>query len=63
MAYSLISENSESTVVTEYKPRYERETTYQSEAKLEEAFIKQLKTQAYDYLNIKSEEGIVSGTL
>ena len=59
MAYSLISENSESTVVTEYKPRYERETTYQSEAKLEEAFIKQLKTQAYDYLNIKSEEELI----
>jgi len=32
---------------------------YQSEAELERAFIKQLETQAYEYLNITSENELV----
>ncbi|MDI3544642.1 MAG: type restriction enzyme subunit [Bacteroidota bacterium] len=60
MQYNLIAENSESTVVAEYKPLYHKETTYQSEAELESAFIEQLKAQAYEYLPIKSENDLIA---
>ena len=57
--YSLVAENPESTVVAEYQPLYRKETTYQSEADLETAFIEQLKTQAYDFLPITSEDELI----
>jgi len=57
--YSLVAENPESTVVAEYQPLYRKETTYQSEADLEKAFIEQLKTQAYDFLPITSEDELI----
>jgi type I restriction enzyme R subunit len=57
--YSLVAENPESTVVAEYQPLYRKETTYQSEAELEKAFIEQLKTQAYDFLPITSEDELI----
>jgi len=60
MNYSMVAENPESTVVTEYKPLYRRETTFQSEADLEKAFIEQLTTQAYEYLPIASEEELIA---
>jgi type I restriction enzyme R subunit len=59
MHYNLVAENPESTVVAEYQPLYRKETTYQSEAELEKAFIEQLKTQAYDYLPITSEDELI----
>lgn len=58
--YSLVAENPESTVVAEYQPLYRKETTYQSEAELEKAFIEQLKTQAYDFLPIISEDELIA---
>lgn len=58
--YSLVAENPESTVVAEYQPLYRKETTYQSEAELEKAFIEQLKTQAYDFLPITSEDELIA---
>jgi len=58
--YSLVAENPESTVVAEYQPLYRKETTYQSEAELEKAFIEQLKTQAYDFLPITSENELIA---
>ena len=58
--YALVSENPESTVVTEYKSLYRKETSYQTEAELEKAFIELLKTQAYDYLPITSEEELIT---
>ena len=58
--YDLISENSESTVVTEYQPTLRTETTYQTEADLERAFIAQLQAQAYEYLPIKSENDLIA---
>jgi len=58
--YTLIAENPESTVVAEYQPLYRRETTFQSEADLEKAFIEQLQTQAYDYLPITSEDELIA---
>ncbi len=47
--------SSESTVVAEFEIEEVRETAYQSEAELEKAFIKQLQSQAYEYLLITSE--------
>ena len=57
--YDLVAENPESTVVAEYQSDYKRETNYQSEADLERAFIAQLQTQGYEYLQIKSEQEII----
>ena len=58
--YALVAENPESTVVAEYQPLYRKETTFQSEADLEKAFIEQLQTQAYDYLPITSEDELIA---
>ena len=58
--FDLISQNSESTVVAEYeRPERERETSYQTEAELERAFIAQLGRQGYDYLPIHSEAELI----
>ncbi len=58
--YKLISENTESTVVAEYQSEYKKETSYQSEAELEKAFIELLEKQAYTFLNIRSDKDLVS---
>ncbi len=60
MHYHLIAENPESTVVSEYQPLFPREANYQSEADLEKAFIGQLQTQAYEYLHITTELGLIA---
>ncbi|PIO00215.1 DEAD/DEAH box helicase [archaeon CG10_big_fil_rev_8_21_14_0_10_43_11] len=58
--YNLVVQNTESTVVAEYSPPYgKRAKTYQSEADLEKAFIKQLQTQAYEYIKITKEEDLI----
>lgn len=60
--YNLVAENPQSTVVSEYFKSADRVrdgSAYQSEADLERAFIKQLETQAYEYLPITSEETLV----
>lgn len=57
--YNLVAENTQSTVVSEYTPDGVRVAHYQSEADLEKAFIKQLETQAYEYLKIASEDDLV----
>lgn len=57
--YKLVVENEKSTVVATYKPVERQSSTYQSEAALEAAFIKQLQGQAYEYLNITSEKDLV----
>jgi len=56
--YNLVAENTQSTVVSEYTPDGVRVAHYQSEADLERAFIKQLETQAYEYVTITSEEDL-----
>lgn len=58
--YTLVAENPESTVVTEYQSVIKRESAYQSEADLEKAFIEQLKQQAYEYLQITNEQDLIS---
>jgi len=57
--YNLVAESTQSTVVSEYVPDKKRVAHYQSEAELEKAFIKQLETQAYEYLKITSEDELV----
>lgn len=57
--YNLVAESPQSTVVAEYIPDAKRVSNYQSEAELESAFIKQLETQAYEYLSITSENDLV----
>jgi len=58
--YSIVAENPESTVVSEYQPLYRREVNYQTEADLEKAFIEQLQTQAYEYLPITMEQELIA---
>lgn len=54
-----IALSQESTVVAEFQPKKRRDTGYQSEAQLEKKFIRQLESQAYVYLDIKSEESLI----
>ncbi len=56
----MVAENSNSTVVGEFTPAKTRATNYQSEADLEQAFIKLLESQAYDFLNITSDADLTN---
>lgn len=59
--YELIALSDESTVVAEYLPDVsQRETTYQSEDGLEQALIRQLQAQAYEYLPITSQADLIA---
>lgn len=58
--YTVVAENPESTVVAEYRSLIKREVTYQSEAELEKAFIAQLETQAYEFLAVTTEQGLIA---
>ncbi len=57
--YNLVAESTHTTVVTEYTASTERVSKYQSEDALEKAFIEQLQSQAYEYLDINSEDDLV----
>ena len=50
----------ESTVVARYEPAERDRTTYQSEAALEAAFIKQLQAQAYEYVRFDTEDDLIA---
>ena len=58
--YKMIFENNQSTVVAEYQPEYRTETSCQTEAELEKAFIKQLQKQGYEYISIKNETDLIN---
>lgn len=58
--YHILSENTESTVVMEYTPAERTVTSYESEAALEEAFIRQLVAQKYERLHIVSEADLIA---
>ncbi len=58
--YSIVTQTQESTVVAEYQPLLNRETSYQSEADLEKEFIRLLQNQAYEYLTISSESDLIA---
>ena len=57
---NIISQNPESTLVAEFVPDQKRERNYQSEAMLEDAFIKQLQEQGYEYLPINDEKALIA---
>lgn len=57
--FGLVSENNSSTVVAEYAGLKRKDTSYQSEAKLEEEFIQTLVDNGYDYLTFNSEEELI----
>ncbi|MCY4137099.1 MAG: type I restriction endonuclease, partial [Rhodobacteraceae bacterium] len=59
-SYEPIALSDESTVVAEYLPETDTETSYQSEAELEREFIKQLRAQAYEYLPFKAEDELIA---
>ncbi len=55
-----IAVSAESTVVAEFAPDASSAASYQSEAELEREFIRLLQGQAYDYLSINDESGLVA---
>lgn len=58
--FNIVAETSENTVVTEYEPVKKRSDSYQSEAALEQEFIRMLCEQGYEYLLIHTESDLVS---
>lgn len=52
----LVSENNGSTVVAQYDGLQRKDTSYQSEAQLEQEFIDTLKEEGYEYLVFNSED-------
>ena len=60
--YNMVARNSESTMVAQYThdANVVRDAGYQSEADLEQALIKQLQFQAYEYISIKSETELIA---
>ncbi|MDO8915332.1 MAG: type I restriction endonuclease subunit R [Coriobacteriia bacterium] len=58
--YDPIAVSAESTVVAEYFPDAAEESAYQSEAALEQEFIRLLQSQAYEYLPLTSEAQLIA---
>lgn len=58
--YDLVAASSESTVVAEYAAEYVAGVAYQSEAELERELIGILGAQAYEYLPVTSEAGLIA---
>ena len=59
-SFNMVAQCPESTVVAEYTPAEVRSDAYQSEANLEKAFIKQLCSQGYEYVDIRNEAALVA---
>lgn len=59
-SYNIVASTNQSTVVAEYIPEERKETAYQSEAELENEFIRLLTTLGYEYLTINSEEELIT---
>ena len=57
--FNIVAETNENTVVTEYEPVKKRSDAYQSEAELEQEFIRLLCEQGYEYLPIHTEEDLI----
>ena len=58
--YNIVVSSNEATVVAEYVAEYDCSNSYQSEAKLEQDFIKRLQEQGYEYLSITNEAGLIA---
>ena len=57
--YNIIVSTSEATVVSEYESQVKRSDAYQSEAALEDAFIKMLTEQGYEYVTIHNDADLI----
>jgi type I restriction enzyme R subunit len=57
--YDIIAADNLSTVVAEYKSDYTRAADYQSEAALEDEFIRQLTAQGYEYISVTNNEELM----
>ena len=58
--FNIVAQSSESTVVTEYKPRSKRSEAYQSEADLEKEFIRLLCELGYERLAVHKEADLIA---
>ena len=58
--FNIVAQSSESTVVTEYTPKGKRSEGYQSEAQLEQEFIRMLQDLGYGYLQIHKEADLIA---
>ena len=58
--FNIVAETTENTVVTEYEPVKRKSDSYQSEAELEQEFIRILCEQGYEYLPIHSEKELIA---
>ena len=58
--FNIVAETNENTVVTTYEPLPKRPEAYQSEAALEQEFIRMLGEQGYTYLPIHTEADLVN---
>lgn len=58
--YNIIASSNESTVVAEYTPEPHSAEAYQSEAALEQEFIRNLQAQGYEYLTITGEADLIA---
>lgn len=59
MAYNIIAENEDYTIVSDYQTIYRKSDKHQSEAQLEKELIKTLTEQGYEYLPIHTEQDLV----
>ena len=57
--YKIIVEQEHSTVAAHYEVEAKPDGGYQSEAKLEAEFIRQLQGQGYEYVKVKDEAGLL----
>ena len=58
--FNIVAQSAESTVVTEYKPQPKRSDGYQSEAALEQEFIRLLCELGYERLTIHKEADLIA---
>lgn len=58
-SYNIIAATAESTVVSEYIPEPRKSDAYQSEAALENEFIRLLQGQGYEYIQVRSEAELI----
>lgn len=58
--FNIVAATSENTVVSEYEPAKARSDSYQSEAALEQEFIRMLTEQGYEYLPIHQEKDLIT---
>lgn len=58
--YNIVMEMTNATVVAEYEPLKKKSDSYQSEAALENEFIKMLSEQGYEYLKINDSKALIN---